>query len=149
MVCRSVWLASMTCWSPGRLAGSRRGPDQAMVAGEQILDVAGQLDVAGGENDQVVAYPFQVGHQVRRQHHADALVGDGCHQRLQELPPGQRVQAGDRLVEQQQLRTFRDAPGSGRAGPAVPRRAARPSVTGRGRSARSVLGRHLRHPSPG
>ena len=26
VLCRSVWLASMTCWSDGRPAGSRRGP---------------------------------------------------------------------------------------------------------------------------
>ena len=31
-------------------------------------------------------------------------LGDGLHHRLQELAPGERIERGDRLVEQQQLR---------------------------------------------
>jgi hypothetical protein len=55
------------------------------------------------ENDQVVADPFEVGDQVGGQHDAEALLGDRLHQALQELPPGERVQAGDRLVEDEQF----------------------------------------------
>lgn len=37
------------------------------------------------------------------------MLGDGLHQVLQELTPGQRVERGDGLVEDQQLGAFRDA----------------------------------------
>ena len=35
-------------------------------------------------------------------------LGDGLHHRLQELAPRERVERGDRLVEQQQLRPLRE-----------------------------------------
>ena len=63
------------------------------------------------QHDQVVADPFQVGDQVRGEHDAELVLGDGLHQALQELAPGQRVEAGDRLVEDQQLGALGDAQG--------------------------------------
>jgi hypothetical protein len=39
------------------------------------------------------------------------VLGDRLHEVLQELPAGQRVQRGDRLVEQQQLGPLGDAEG--------------------------------------
>ena len=45
------------------------------------------------------------------QHDAELLFGDGLHQVLQELPPGERVEARDRLVEDEQLGPLRDAQG--------------------------------------
>ena len=69
---------------------------------------------------------------------AELLLGDGLHQVLQELPPGQRVEAGHRLVEDEQLRPLGDGRGSGRAGRAGRRRACRPSASGPGRARRSA-----------
>jgi hypothetical protein len=73
------------------------------VPGQQLLGGAEHLHVGGGQHDQVVADPFQVGEQVGGEHHGQALLGDRAHEGLQELAAGQRVQAGQRLVEQQQL----------------------------------------------
>ena len=54
---------------------------------------------------------------MRRQHHRQVLLGDGLHQVLQELPPGQRVQAGHRLIQEQQLRPLGDRQGQRELGP--------------------------------
>ena len=45
------------------------------------------------------------------------VLGDRLHQALQELAPGQRVEAGDRLVEEQQLRPLGQAEGQRELGP--------------------------------
>ena len=76
-----------------------------------VVDVAGDPDPGVDQHDQVVADPLEVGDQVRGQHDAELLLGDGLHQVLQELPAGQRVEAGDRLVEDQQLGPLGDAQG--------------------------------------
>jgi hypothetical protein len=52
----------------------------------------------------VVADPLQVGHQVGGEHDADLLSGSELQQALQELAPSQRVEAGYRLIQDQQLR---------------------------------------------
>ena len=80
----------------GRVA-ARAG--QPVVAGEQLVDVAGELHAGRDKHDQVVAHPLEIGDQMRRQHDADAVLGDDLHQALEELAPGQRVEAGHRLVE--------------------------------------------------
>ena len=116
MVCRSVWLAEMTCWSAGRVAGSRRGPVSRWCVAEQLVDLAGDPHAGVDEHDQVVADPLEVGDQVRGQHDADLVLGDGLHQVLQELAPRQRVEAGDRLVEDQQLGPLGDGQGEGELG---------------------------------
>ncbi len=45
---------------------------------------------------------------MRRQHDADAIVGCGFHQVLEELVPGEWVEAGHRFVEHKQLGPLRD-----------------------------------------
>jgi hypothetical protein len=47
------------------------------------------------------------------QHHAQPLLGDGLQQALQELAAGERVERGDRLVQDQQLGPFGDAQRAG------------------------------------
>ncbi|GAB3802384.1 hypothetical protein GCM10027605_21760 [Micromonospora zhanjiangensis] len=78
------------------------GADQLPVPGGDLLDRTGEPHLGRVQHDQVVADPFQVRQQVRGEQHGAARVGDAAHQRLEELASGQRVQAGDRLVEQQQ-----------------------------------------------
>ena len=130
VLCRSVWLAVTTSWSPGQRRRVAPRSGEQVVVGQQVVDVAGQPHPGGHQHDQVVADPLQVGHQVRRQDHAHALVHDGLHQALQELPPGERVEAGDRLVEDQQLAGAWPRPGSAPAAPAGRRRACPPSARG-------------------
>jgi hypothetical protein len=86
-------------------------PGQYVMRGEQLVDRAGYLHPRRDQDDEVVADPLQVGHQVRGHHHAELLVGGALHQDLQELAPGQRVEAGDRLVQEQQLRALGDGQG--------------------------------------
>jgi hypothetical protein len=87
------------------------GTGEPVVAGQQVLDVAGDADPGGDEHDQVVADAFQVGDQVRGQDHAAAVFGDEFHQALQELPPGQGVEAGHGFIQDEQIRSFRDGQG--------------------------------------
>ena len=103
VLCRSVWLASMTSWLAGRRAGVAAGSGEAVMRGQQVVDLSGHPHPGGDQHDQVVADPLEVGDQMRGQHDAHPMLGDGLHQALQELPPGERVEAGDRLVEEEQL----------------------------------------------
>ena len=80
-----------------------------MVGREECLDVAGDPDLGVDEDDEVVADAFEVGDDVRGEQHADLVLGDGLHQYLEELTSGERVQAGDGLVEDQQLGPFRES----------------------------------------
>jgi hypothetical protein len=77
--------------------------------------------VGADEHDEVVADPFQVGYQVRGQHDAELVLGDGLHQALKKLAAGEGVDGGDRLVQDQQLGTFGDAQGERELG-ALPAR---------------------------
>jgi hypothetical protein len=70
------------------------------MRGDQIRHLPGQLDLPAGQHDQVVGHPFQLGHHVRGQHYGDALFGHRRHHGLHELVPGQRVERGERQVEQ-------------------------------------------------
>src|SRR6185312_13759822 len=84
---------------------------KAEMAGEQALDFARQLDARGGEHDQVIANALEVRDEVRGQHNADALLGDHLHEVLEEFAPGEWVERGDGLVEDEQLRPLRDCQG--------------------------------------
>jgi hypothetical protein len=91
-------------------------PRLLAVRGEQIADLAGQPEVRGGEHDQVVAGAFQVGDQVRGQHHAHVVLGYGVGQVLQEVPARQGVEAGHRLIQDQQFGPLGDGQGQGQLG---------------------------------
>ena len=86
--------------------GGRIGarPGEQPVAGDDLVDRAGELDPRLREDDEVIADPLEVGDDVRGEDHRHAGLGDGLHHRLQELAAGERVERGDRLVEQEQLR---------------------------------------------
>ena len=87
------------------------------MGGQQVVHRPGDAHLGADQHDQVVADPFQVSDQVRGQHDGQFLLGDGLHQVLQELPPGERIKAGHRLVQDQQLRPFRDGQGQRELGP--------------------------------
>ena len=89
----------------GALAVGAGGPDHRGHPGDPVRVAAGptsslcrssrsstgleQLHPGRLEHDQVVADPLQVGQQVRRQQHGQALLGDVAHHGLEELAPGQ------------------------------------------------------------
>src|ERR1022692_4653745 len=102
-------------------AGIAAGPGELAVRGEQFPDLAGELDPGGDDHDQEVADPLQVGDQVRGHHDADLVPGGELRQALQELAAGERVEAGDRLVEDEQLGLLGDGQGQGELG-ALPTR---------------------------
>ena len=106
---RSVWLSEITCWFAGSGGGVAPRADQPVMGGQDRVEVAGELHARVDQHDQVVAGPLEVGDQVRGEHDAELVLGDGLHQVLQELAPGERVEAGDRLVEDQQLGALGDA----------------------------------------
>ena len=83
-------------------------PGQQPVRREHLVDRAGELDPRLREDHEVIADPFEVGDDVRGEDHRHAGVGDDLHHRLQELPPRERVERGDGLVEQQELRPLRE-----------------------------------------
>ncbi len=107
---------------------------------EEGLDVTREAHLGVDEHHDVVTDPLEVGHDVRREHHAELLLGDGLHEQLEELAARERVQARDRLVEDQQLGALGQAEGERELGPLAARqppgplagveaRAARPSTT--------------------
>ena len=147
MLCLSVWLSSMTSWSPGRVRVAA-GSGEAVVGREQLLDLAGHPHPRGDEHDEVVTDPLEVGDQMRGEHDADPVLGHDLHQALQELPPGQRVQARDRLVEQQQLGPLGDREGQGELGALAAGERAGPLPRVEAELPRSGA-RRARRPSPG
>jgi hypothetical protein len=111
-----------------QLAGDeRRAPEHADDRRDGVHDEdarpvhraepAGDPDPGPGKHDEVVADPLDVGDQVRGEHDADPVPGHGFHEALQELAAGQRVQAGDRLVEQEQVGMLGQSHGQGELDP--------------------------------
>ena len=106
VVCRAVWLA-LTTWSP---AGGR---ESSRAAGEPVV---------GARRSSTSPATCTCGRRARsrwsqtrsrsatrcEESTTSASVGDELHQALQEVAPGQRVQARDRLVEKEQLRPLGD-----------------------------------------
>src|ERR1035438_10191498 len=76
---------------------------QAMVDGEQRLDVPGDLDAGGDEDDEVVTDALEVCDEMRGEHDAHAVLDGNAHESPQELAPSQRVEARHGFVEDQQL----------------------------------------------
>ena len=102
---------------PAGASGSRRGPESRWCVASRSSTSPGDPDLRVDQDDDVVADAFEVGDDVRGEQHADLLLGDRLHQHLQELAPGQRVQARDRLVEHQQLGPLGQPEGQRELGP--------------------------------
>ena len=78
-------------------------PDEPAMGSQQPLHLAGHLYARGGQHHEVIADPLEVGHQVGGEHDAELVLRHGGHEQLQELPPGERVEAGHRLVQDEQF----------------------------------------------
>ena len=97
------------------VAGRTRA-DQQPVVGEQRFDVSGQCDPAVVEHDKVVADALEFADDVGGEHDGDAVVGDSAHEHLQELMSGQWVEAGQRLVQDEQVGSLGQGEGKGHLG---------------------------------
>ena len=86
------------------------------MGGQQVVDPAGHLEPPGVQHDQVVGDPLQLGQHVRGEDHRQAGLGHRRHEQAQELVPGQRVQAGQWLVQEQQPRPLGQREGQGELG---------------------------------
>ena len=103
---------------PGKLGvRGRAGDGEQPVRGEQVVGRPGQLHVPAGEHDQPVAEPLQLRDHVRGDQEGQAGVGGRGHHLPHELQPGDRVEAGDRLVEHQQRRALGQRHGQRDLGP--------------------------------
>jgi hypothetical protein len=88
-----------------------------MMRGEKLFDRSSKLYARGDQHDQEVAHTLEVGDEVRGEDDAHLLVRDCLHQYLKEFPAGERVKAGDWLVEYEELGSLRDGQGEGQLGP--------------------------------
>ena len=82
------------------------------------------------------------------EHDAELVLGDGLHQVLQELAAGQRVERGDRLVQDQQLGPLGQAQGEGELGALAAGQLARPAAAG-SRPSRAIRSRARASSQPG
>ena len=90
----------------GRRVGSRACEDP--VRCENLVDRTDELRAGPREDHEVVADAFEVGDDVRGEHDRDRRLGNDLHHRVQELPPSKRIERGDGLVEEQELRSLRE-----------------------------------------
>ena len=71
------------------------------MLGEDVVDQTAQPDLGRRHENQLVTHPFQVTDQVGGHDHGQVGPGHGLGQRGEELLPGQRIQCGHRLIQQQ------------------------------------------------
>lgn len=78
---------------------------------QQLIDVAGHLDLTAREDQQVIAGSFEFGEDMRGQDDRQPVLGNRFHEALEEFAPGEWVQARDGLVEEKQFGSFRQSHG--------------------------------------
>jgi hypothetical protein len=74
------------------------------VRGACIGDVCVEKHTAGREDHQTVTGLLDVGDDVRRQERRPSAMSDGVDEDSQEVAAGERVEAGQRLVEEKDRR---------------------------------------------
>jgi hypothetical protein len=72
---------------------------------------ASKLDARRGKQDQVVTDPFEVTDKVRGEHDAHRVCSARLDEVTKEVASSERIEARDRFVEDQQLRSFGDREG--------------------------------------
>ena len=85
-------------------------PDEQPMRREHLVDVGGEHGPRCGQHDEVVADALEVGRPggstARR---SDSPSATAARERRQELPTRERVQRGDRFVQQQHPRPLAEA----------------------------------------
>ena len=99
----------------GVLGRARNG--QQPVRGDQVVGRPRELHLPAGEDDQPVAEPLQLRDHVRGDQDGQAGICGRGHHFPHELKPGHRVQAGDRLIEDEQRRALGQRHGQRDLGP--------------------------------
>lgn len=77
------------------------------------IDVGLNQDTARAKNDERIAAMFDVGDDVRRQNDRHPTIANMVDEGDQEIATGQRIQASQRLVEQEQWRLLAEGKGQG------------------------------------
>lgn len=88
-------------------------PHHQGVRPDDVIDLAREPHPAAAQYQQVVTDPVELGEQVRRQHDGGAVLGGLGQQQCGEPVPGDRVEPGQRLVEEEEF----GAPGEGQGEP--------------------------------
>lgn len=86
---------------------------QHLVGGEELVDRSVDGDAALHHDDDVIAHPLDVGEEMRRQQDGGSVDGHDSHEVTQEGPAGERVEAGDGLVEHEEIGPLRHGEGEG------------------------------------
>jgi len=96
---------SRSAMSSHRLISRCARPHSVGVA--DLGERRAQEDASLGDHDHVVGHLLHLVEEVRREELRAALVGDGAQHRGEDVAPHDRIEAGRRLVEHQQLGTVR------------------------------------------
>ena len=83
------------------------------MCGEQFVHRTGYLDPRANEHDEVIAHTLEIGDEVGRQDHTEFVFDNGFHQMLEKLSTRERIEACDRFIENEQLRSLRKSKGEG------------------------------------
>ena len=122
---RSVTEAAISVWFAGATSSDDACADEPMVDGQQLLDLPGHPDAGVHEHDEEVAHALDVAHKVRREHDAHVVARNRRHQQSEEFAARERVEAGHRLVEQEQLGALGERDREGQLGTLATRQPAR------------------------
>lgn len=82
----------------------------------QVLGVAGEADPSVLEEQDVVADVLQLGQDVRGDHDRDPPVGGLRHEQPGHLVADERIEVGERLVQEEQVGLFAEGQGQGDSG---------------------------------
>jgi hypothetical protein len=93
--------ASVVAMETFQICGAPPRPDQHPVLAEHGVDVGAQAHPGGRHQDEVVGDPLEIVHQVRGEHHRDVTFDGQVGEGGEKLAPGERIERGERLVEQQ------------------------------------------------
>lgn len=110
----------------GQPGGVAAGTAEPVVHRQQLLDLPFDPDPAAGQHHNAIADAFKIGDQMGGEHDAESVLRDRLHEILQELAAGERVERGDGLVEEQQLRPLGQAQREGELGALAARQLAGP-----------------------
>src|SRR5579875_3201780 len=82
------------------------GSNKHLMKLQEGIDLAGKLYVCSRHDYQVITEALQVGNVMRRNDHRYAMFGHCVQQRLLKFAAGNRVQAGKRLIQNQEFGLF-------------------------------------------
>ena len=102
--CRPLCRSRTTVRTPRIDPSGRRGPIRIRCDSSSSSTLPASRTPPLGQQDDVIADALDVRDHVRRDHDRRRRLGHAVHQKLQELAAGERVEAGERLVEQHELR---------------------------------------------